>query len=424
MGELRRADPAHYRFLGTTIVFVNDPEYIHEILINQASSFIRERTLQRMKILLGEGLITSDDPIHMRQRRIAAPAFHRGRIAGYADQIVANAVAARDSWAEGAEIDAADEMMKLSLHIVARTLFDSDVTPEVLSVRDEVNTIMGLYNFLVAFPRLESVLHLPIPGVMKFRRARARLDAVVASMIANRRALGQEELAQRGDLLSVLMAARDETADGAGMSDTQLRDEALTIFLAGYETVANALSWTWYLLSQNPACADKMYAEVAEVLGTGSTARTAVMADYGRLRYTEMVFAESMRLYPPAWAMGRRSTQPVELGPYRIAPGAHFFFSQYVMQRSAEYWDEPLAFRPERHTPEAKAGRPRFVYFPFGGGGRQCIGEGFAWMEGVLSLATIAQRWYLRFVPTYPVVAQAKITLRPKFPMMMRVERV
>jgi cytochrome P450 len=414
---------AHYRFMNTTIVFVNDPEYIQEILVNQASSFVRERTLQRMKILLGEGLITSDDPIHMRQRRIAAPAFHRGRIAGYADEIVRCAVEARDSWREGAEIDANDEMMRLSLHIVAKTLFDSEVTPEVLRVRDEVNAVMGLYNFLVAFPKLESVLHLPIPGVMQFKRARKRLDAVVAGMIAKRRALGREELESRGDLLSVLMAARDVGVDGSGMDDVQLRDEALTIFLAGYETVANALSWTWYLLSQNAEAADRMYAEVAEVLGTGDGARTATMADYARLKYTEMVFAESMRLYPPAWAMGRRSTKAVELGPYRIEPGAHFFLSQYVIQRSPEFWAEPLTFRPERHTAEAKAGRARFVYFPFGGGGRQCIGEGFAWMEGVLSLATVAQRWRLRFVERYPVVAQAKITLRPKWPMMMRVER-
>jgi cytochrome P450 len=187
--------------------------------------------------------------------------------------------------------------------------------------------------------------------------------------------------------------------------------------------VANALAWTWYLLSQNPAAADRMYAEVVEVLGAGAEARTAVMADYGRLKYTEMVFAESMRLYPPAWAMGRRSTEAIELGPYRIPPGSHFFFSQYVLQRSAEYWEDPLRFEPERHTPEAKADRQRFVYFPFGGGRRQCIGEGFAWMEGVLSLATIAQRWRLRFVERYPVVPQAKITLRPKFPMMMRVEK-
>jgi cytochrome P450 len=278
---------------------------------------------------------------------------------------------------------------------------------------------MGLYNFLVAFPRLESVLHWPIPGVMKFRRSRGKLDALVASMIAGRRALTQEELEQRGDLLSMLVAARDDDArDEAGMSDTQVRDEVLTIFLAGYETVANALTWTWYLLSQNSEAAAKMYAEVAGVLG----GRTAGVEDFARLKYTEMVFAESMRLYPPAWAMGRQSTKAVEIGPYRFPPQTHFFFSQYVMHRSAEFWDEPLEFRPERHTAEAKAGRARFVYFPFGGGGRQCIGEGFAWMEGVLSLATIAQRWRLHFVPTYPVVPQARITLRPKFPMRMRVE--
>jgi len=415
---------AHYRFMGTTIVFVNDPEWINEILVNQAGSFIKERTLQRMKILLGEGLITSDDPVHMRQRRIAAPAFHRQRIAGYAEQIVASAKGACEEWVDGAEIDIANEMMKLSLHIVARTLFDQEVTAEVLSVAGEVNTIMGLYNYLVAFPKLERVLHWPIPGVVKFRRSRARLDAIVGAMIASRRKLSREELEGRGDLLSMLVAARDEADDGAGMSDVQVRDEALTIFLAGYETVANALSWTWYLLSQNADCAERMGAEVEEVLGSGNAGRDAVMEDYPRLRYTEMVFAEAMRLYPPAWAMGRQSTRAVELGPYRIPPKAHFFFSQYVMHRSAEFWEAPEEFRPERHTAEAKAGRRKFVYFPFGGGRRQCIGEGFAWMEGVLSLATIAQRWRMTFVPKYPVVAQAKITLRPKWPMVMRMERV
>jgi cytochrome P450 len=409
---------AHYRFMNTTIVFVNEPEWIHEILINQSTSFIKERTLKRMKILLGEGLITSDDPIHMRQRRIAAPAFHRQRIAGYAGQIVANAEAASDAWRNGEEIDIADQMMKLSLHIIAKTLFDTEVTADVLSVADEVNTIMGLYNFLVAFPKLENVLHWPIPGVVKFRKSRARLNVIVDGLIASRRALSRAELESRGDLLSMLVAATDE-GDGTGMTDTQVRDEVLTIFLAGYETVANALTWTWYLLSQNPGAAAKMYAEVDEVLG----GRAAAMEDYPRLKYTEMVFAESMRLYPPAWAMGRRSTQPIELGPYRFPAGAHFFFSQYVMHRSAEFWEAPREFRPERHTAEAKAARHKFVYFPFGGGRRQCIGEGFAWMEGVFALATIAQRARLSFVPTYPVITQAKITLRPKWPMTMRVEK-
>ena len=413
---------AHYRFMGTTIVFVNQPEWIAQILIDQAPSFIKERTLQRMKILLGEGLITSDDPIHMRQRRIAAPAFHRQRIAGYAAEIVANARETRDEWVDGTEIDANAEMMRLSLKIMARTLFDTEVTPEVLSVADEVNTIMGLYNFLVAFPMLERFLHWPIPGVVKFRRSRGRLDRIVERMIAGRRALGREELESRKDLLSELVAARDEGegSAGTGMSDRQLRDETLTIFLAGYETVANALSWTWYLLSENPEARARMEREIDEVLG----GREATLEDYPQLEYTERVFAESMRLFPPAWAMGRRSTKAVTLGEYRIPPGAHFFFSQYVMHRSAEFWDEPLAFRPERHTAEAKAGRPRFVYFPFGGGRRQCIGEGFAWMEGVLALATVAQRWRMEFVPRYPVVPEAKITLRPKWPMMMRlVER-
>jgi cytochrome P450 len=407
---------AHYRFMGTTIVFVNDPDYINEILVTQVGSFVRERTLKRMKILLGEGLITSDDPIHQQQRRIVAPAFHRQRIAGYADQIVSSAASIADSWTAGQKIDIADQMMQLSLHIVARTLFDSEVTADVLAVRDEVNTIMSLYNFLVAFPRLESVLHWPIPGVMKFRRSRAKLDAVIATMIASRRSLTRSQLEHRGDLLSMLMAARDEDASGKGMTDTQVRDELLTIFLAGYETVANALTWTWYLLSQNPEASTKMYAEVDAVLGTS----TATVDHFPRLQYTERCFAESMRLYPPAWAMGRQSTVPIELGPYRFPPDTHFFFSQYIMHRSPEYWPDPLAFRPDRHTPEARANRPRFVYFPFGGGRRQCIGEGFAWMEGVLSLATIAQRWRLTFLPEYPVIPQAKITLRPKHPMMMR----
>jgi cytochrome P450 len=213
----------------------------------------------------------------------------------------------------------------------------------------------------------------------------------------------------------MLIAAQDE--DASRMTDEQVRDEAMTIFLAGYETVANSLAWTWYLLSQNPDARERMEREVDDVLG----GRAATLEDLPSLRYTEMVFAESMRLYPPAWAMGRAATRAVQLGEYRLPPGTHIFFSQYVIHRSPEYWAEPLEFRPERHTPEAKAARPRFVYFPFGGGRRQCIGESFAWMEGVLALATIAQRWRMEFVPRFPVVPQAKITLRPKFPLMVKL---
>ena len=353
---------AHYHFLGTPIVFINDPDYIREILINQASSFVKERTVRRMKILLGEGLITSDDPIHMRQRRIAAPAFHRQRISAYGDQIVACAATQRETWQPSQHIDVAAASMQLSLEIVARTLFDTAVTDDIRSINDEVNTVMGLYNFIVAFPKIESVLHLPIPGIMKFRRSKARLDAIVDRLIREHREAAAHGEPDKGDLLSMLLASRDEQADASGhhtgMSDEQVRDEVLTIFLAGYETVANGLTWTWYLLSQNPEVETRLHAELDAVLGTGSKGRLPILADYPALRYTEQVFAESMRLYPPAWAMGRMSTKPVTLGPYRIPSGAHFFFSQYIMGRDPHYFPDPLRFDPDRFSPENKAAAP------------------------------------------------------------------
>ena len=424
---------AFYMFLGTPIIFVNDPDYIREILVTQASSFTKERTVKRMKILLGEGLITSEEPFHMRQRRIAAPAFHRQRIAAYADQIVQSAVLARDRIASGKVFDIGAASMELSLEIVARTLFDTDVDDDIRRINDEVNVIMDLYNFIVAFPRIEAFLHLPIPGIMKFRRSKARLDAVVDRLIREHReavakAEEQGTEADRGDLLSMLLSSRDELLDASGaptgefasMSDPQVRDEVLTIFLAGYETVANGLTWTWYLLSQNPEVEKKLHAELDAVLGTEEARRLPTLADYPALRYTEQVFAESMRLYPPAWAMGRMSTKPVTLGPYRIPPGAHFFFSQYIMSRTDEFFPDPLRFDPDRFTPENKASRPKYTYFPFGGGSRQCIGESFAWMEGVFSLATIAQRWKLSYACDSPPEVQAKITLRPKHPLLMQ----
>jgi cytochrome P450 len=237
-------------------------------------------------------------------------------------------------------------------------------------------------------------------------------------MIAKHRADGVD----RGDLLSMMLASRDEESDHSGMTDEQLRDEVLTIFLAGYETVANALTWTWYLLAQNPAAEARFHAEVDEVLGRRETTnggRLPGVEDLPRLRYTEMVLSEAMRLYPPAWAMGRASITDIELGPYRLPPNTSFLFSQYIIQRSARYFPDPLRFDPDRFLPENKANRPRFAYFPFGGGARQCIGEAFAWMEGVLVLATIAQEWRLRLIPGQSVDVQPKITLRPKYPIMV-----
>ncbi len=407
----------HYRLLHNHIVFLNEPEYIREVLINQAQHFIKERTQRRMKILLGEGLITSEGETHMRQRRIAAPAFHRQRIQAYGSMMVDRAATMREEWQPGAEIDAASEMMRLALQVVARTIFDTDVTEDVQTINTEVNAIMDLYNFLIALPKAEALLHLPIPGLMRFKRARRRLDAVVHRMIEQRRALGED----RGDLLSMLLASRDEE-NGSALNDEQVRDEVTTIFLAGYETVANALAWTWLLLAQNPDAEAKLHAELDAVLGVGKDARLPTLADLPALRYTEMVLSESMRLYPPAWAMGRQSTAPIEIGPYRFPTGTYFFFSQYIMQRTPEHFPDPLRFDPERFTPERKAARPKFAYFPFGGGNRQCIGESFAWMEAILLTATIAQRWRLRLVPGQTIEVQPKITLRPKQAIRMVLE--
>jgi cytochrome P450 len=402
-----------YRVFTTPIIFLNEPEWVQEILVTKASQLTKERTQRRMKILLGEGLITSEGTFHMRQRRIAAPAFHRQRIQSYADIMAEQGAILREQWQPGATLDITQEMMHLSLEVVARTLFASEVTPEVRSISDEVNVVMDLYTYLISLPRAEEYLHWPLPGFAKFRRARRRINTVMAEMIARRRANSED----RGDLLSMLLAARDTEDDGSGMTDEQLRDEVVTIFLAGYETMANALTWTWYLLSQNPEVEARFHAEIDSALA----GRRPTLEDIPRLNYIERVLAESMRLFPPVWAMGRQAAEDMEVGPFFIPKGTMLYVSQYLMQRDPRYFPDPLRFDPDRFLPEQSAGRPKFSYFPFGAGGRQCIGESFAWMEGTLLLATLAQKWKLRLVPGHRVDIQPKITLRQKHGMRMIV---
>ena len=405
---------AHYRVLLHDVVVLREPSDIQEVLIEKAASFGKDRTQKRMKILLGEGLITSDGQAHKRGRRIAAPAFHRQRIQRYASQIVEHAEILSAAWQAGQPLDVAAEMMRLALQITALTLFDTEVTPEIQVINEQVNVVMDLYNFLVALPRAELLLDSPLPGMRRFRKAKARLDKVVDGMVEARRAesAGSGKLKERGDLLSMLLAARDEGdgGDRTALTAEELRDQVLTLFLAGYETVANALTWTWMLLGQNPEAEERLHSELDAIFG----GRLPGLDDFPRLEYTAMVLAESMRLFPPAWAMGREVLEDVSIGPYRLRKGTMVFFSQYIVQRDPRWFPEPLAFRPERHTKEAKAGRPRFAYFPFGGGGRQCIGESFAWMEATLVLATIARRWRIQIDPAQSTELQPKITLRPK----------
>jgi cytochrome P450 len=407
-------DIAHYKIGWHHIVFLNHPDYIREVLVVQNDNFIKERTVQRTRMLLGAGMITSEGAEHRAQRQVAQPAFHRQRISEYATAIVEEAAGARELWKAGEQRDISVDMMHLSLKIVARTLFAADLQDEVDELADAINRIMGLYNFLVMLPAAEWLVHLRPPGLAAFVKARKRIDAVVYRMIdAHRRRGGNG-----GSLLDMMLAA---SPDGGGDRESEarsLRDQVITIFLAGYETVANALIWTWYLLSQNPDCERRCHEEVDSVL----RGRLPTVEDVPRLRYVEMVMAESMRLYPPAWAMGRYARNDFRLGEFRLPARTTVLISQFVMHRDPRYFPNPLRFDPERFTPEVKAKRAKFTYFPFGAGVRQCIGESFAWMEGVLVLATFLQKWNLRLVPGQRVEPQPLITLRPKYGMTMRIE--
>jgi cytochrome P450 len=404
-------DIAHYKIGGHHIVFLNHPDYIREVLVVQNDNFIKERTVQRSKMLLGEGMITSEGAKHRAQRQAAQPAFHRQRIVEYARVMVEEASSIRDSWRAGEQRDIAIDMMHLTLNVVARTLFATDLGKEVYELANAINRIMGLYNFLVMLPAAEWLVHLRSPGLAAFVRARNRIDAVVYRMIGAHRQSGLD----RGSLLDLMLAA---SPAGDQESCESLRDQVITIFLAGYETVANALSWTWYLLSQNPACEFAFHHEVDSVLKGG----LPIAEDVSRLRYTEKVMAESLRLYPPAWAMGRYARNDFALGDFFLPARTTVLMSQFITHRDPRYFPDPLRFNPDRFSEEAKAERTKFTYFPFGAGIRQCIGESFAWMEGVLILATLAQKWRLRLVPGHPVEPQPLITLRPKYGMLMQIQ--
>ncbi len=408
-------DVAHFGLGSQSFFLLSHPDYIKDVLVTHNGSFMKGRGLQRAKRLLGEGLLTSENPLHQRQRRLAQPAFHKQRIASYASLMVDYARHhQRERWHDNQTVDVAQEMMHLTLAIVGKTLFDTDTEGEADEVREALSATMVSFTRLM-LPFAELLDRLPLPSTRRFLRARAQLDAIIYRMIDDRRKSG----ADRGDLLSMLIMSQDEEGDGGGMTDEQLRDEAMTIFLAGHETTANALTWTWYLLSQHPDVETRLHEEVDAVLA----GRPPAFEDLPRLGYTEMVLAEAMRLYPPAWVLGRRALKDYEVGGYRVPARSIVIMSQYVTHRDERYFPDPLRFNPERWTPEAKEARPQFSYFPFGGGPRRCIGEGFAWMEGILVIATLAQSWRMKLVPGHPVELKPVVTLRPKHGMRMTLER-
>jgi cytochrome P450 len=403
-------DIAYFKIGPQEAYFLNHPDLIKDVLVTNNQSFTKGLVLQRAKRLLGEGLLTSEGDFHRRQRRLSQPAFHRQRIASYAQIMSDYASRMSERWVDGETLDMSEEMMRLTLAIVGKTLFDADVESDSGEVGEAMSVVMELFDTLT-MPFFELLSKLPLPQLRRFDNARARLDRIIFRLIEDRRQGGLDH----GDLLSMLLLAQDEEGDGGRMTDQQLRDEMITIFLAGHETTANALTWTWYLLSQHPEVEHKLHVELDRVLG----GRTPSFADVAQLCYTEMVLAESMRLYPPAWAVGRLAAVDCEIGGYFVPKKSLVIVSQYVMHRDERYFKSPLTFNPERWTPEERESRPQFSYFPFGGGPRRCIGEGFAWMEGILLIATLAQRWNMRLVPHHPVALKPLITLRPKYGMRM-----
>jgi cytochrome P450 len=401
-------DVSFYRIGPANVYQFAHPDLIRDVLVTNQHQFVKSRVLQRAKVLLGEGLLTSEAPLHTRQRRLVQPAFHRERLAGYAGTMIDYTARTRDRWRDGETYDISVEMMRLTLAVVAKTLFSADVEHEAAAIGESLAAVLHLFD-LVMMPFSRIIERLPLPSVRRFEAGKKRLDEIIFRIIDERRRSGED----RGDLLSMLLVAEDE--ESGGMTNRQVRDEALTLFLAGHETTAVALTWTWYLLSQNPEAEARLHAELDSVLG----GRTPAPDDFGRLPYTEAVFAESLRLFPPAWGIGRMALRHYEAGGYMVEPGDIVLVSPYVVHRDPRWWNDPERFDPDRWSPEARTSRPKFAYFPFGGGARVCIGEHFAWMEGVLLLATLAQRWRLRLKPGHPVAYRALLTLRQRYGMQM-----
>ena len=398
-------DIVFLRFLGVPMCLLNRPDCIESVLVTQHNNFEKSKDYRALRRVLGNGLLTSEGEFWRRQRKLVQPAFHQERIAAYTEVMVAYTERMLASWKDGQGLDVHEAMMRLTLDIVAKTLFDTDVSREAEDVGAALQFLMGKFMRQAAFAFLlpDSI---PIPTTRRLRRAVGQLDKVIYEIIRRRRASGT----MSGDLLSVLLQAQDD--EGLGMTDRQLHDEIMTLFLAGHETTANALSWTWLLLGQHPEVEEKLVEEIQRVLG-GRAPTASVLP---RLTYTEMVLREAMRLYPPVWVIGRRALAPFRLGNYELPAETNVVMSQLITHRDAKYFPEPERFDPDRWRPNdpRNLSLPRFAYFPFGGGPRVCIGAGFSMMEAVLLLATIAQNFKLTLVPGQTIEKLPSVTLRPK----------
>jgi cytochrome P450 len=406
-------DAVYFRAGGREFYVFNHPDSIRDVLVTRDDCFIKGPALQRARESLGDGLLTSEGDFHRRQRRLAQPAFHPSRVAGYGQMMADIAERSSRAWRDGQAMNLHAEMMKVTLKIVAKTLFDADVDSEVDTIGKAMDISVGMFTRTMT-PWGPLLNRLPLPGNFRFKRARRRMFETIDRFIREHRESGD-----RGDLLSVLIRARDTEGDNGQMSEALLRDESYTIFTAGHETTANALTFALDLLARNPTAEQRLHEE----LETALAGKPPTVDDLERLPYTRMVMAESMRLYPPAWALGREASREVEIAGYTLAKGAVVLISQWVTHRDPRWYPDPEKFDPERWTPEERAKRPRWSYYPFGGGSRQCIGESFAWMEAMLVLATISQNWRIKLVDSAPITVFPTITLRPKNAVRVTVHR-
>jgi cytochrome P450 len=390
------------RFFHIRTFLVSHPDQIEDVLVANAKKFIKGRVLRANRHIFGNGLLTSEGDFWLRQRRMMQPAFHRARIANYASTMTACAVRLLESWKPDQRIDLHDAMMRLTLQVVGKTLFNADVERDAPQVGENLHILLEYtadFRRLVMTPKW-----LPTKQNLQAKRAVRQLNEIIDRIIHQKR----QSSVDTGDLLSMLIHAQDE--DGSRMTTQQLRDEALTLFLAGHETTASSLSWTWWLLAQNPHVEEKLHAELDSVLN----GRTPTLDDLPQLKYTGHILSESMRLYPPAWAVARLAVEEQELAGYPVPKGTGIAAVSWVVHRDPRWYDNPEQFIPERWEGDLLKKNPRFAYFPFSFGARQCIGSSFALMEANLVLATIAQQFRFRLVSGHPVVPLASITLRPR----------
>lgn len=399
---------AHLKLGNRHFYLLNEPELIRDFLITQGAGFEKFPRIERTKGLFGEGLLTSEDPLHLRQRRLMQPAFQRERIADYGRMMTTCSQALMTHWRDGEELDATEEMSKLTLEIVARSLFTTEAGDKAATIAHELEIVLKMLNQLV-MPWGPLLLDLPLPASRRYRAALRKLDEIVYGVIDARIASGE----QQDDLLGMLLSVRDAET-GERMERLQIRDEVMTIFVAGHETAANALAWTLYLLATNPAAREQMEAELDTVLG----GRPPGPEDYPNLPVCQRVFQESMRMYPPVWILGRRALSPYTFGDFSAPKGSILLVCMAVLHRREEFFPEPDRFWPDRWL---SSSAPKFAYLPFGAGGRLCIGERYAWMEGVLCLANLVQRFRMDLVPGQTIEPLGLLTLRPKHGLKMRV---